>query len=140
MVKKKCSKYTKIWAPPVIWAVLIFFLSSLTVAPSSKILWQDFLIKKSAHIVEYAILTILLYRGFRLSGYDTKRSAILSILIGIAYGVSDEIHQSFTPGRQPRVYDVIFDTIGALLAILILWKLLPRHQKFKEFADKLGLS
>jgi VanZ family protein len=73
--------------------------------------------KKSAHVIEYGIFGVLLYRAFRGSGIDRKRSMIFAVAISIMYGVTDEIHQSFTPGREPKIRDVFFDALGASLAV-----------------------
>ncbi|MEK7188482.1 MAG: VanZ family protein [Patescibacteria group bacterium] len=129
------------WVPPLIWGGVIFLFSSLARVRTSDIYWQDFLLKKSAHIIEYAILTILLYRAFRNSQVKgAKRAMIYSILISIFYSITDEIHQSFVPGRESRIRDVVFDTIGASLAIYVIWKLLPKApQRLKLLAKKLQL-
>ena len=43
----------------------------------------------------------------------TATKGLVAVLLALAYGISDEIHQSFTPGRSPDVMDVVADTIGA---------------------------
>ena len=57
-----------------------------------------------------------------LSTYKIKENwrMILSILLGMIYAVSDEIHQSFTPGRSPRIADVYIDTLGVILGVLLI--------------------
>jgi len=130
----------KLWAPVVLWAAVIFLFSARTTNPVSQIYWEDFFVKKSAHIVEYAILTILLFRALKESGVSKKDAGIYSIILAVLYGVSDELHQSFTPGRDSQVRDVIFDTIGSILAIYVIWKLLPKAPKrLKNWAKKLQL-
>ncbi len=114
---KKVKKIIKYWAPPVLWAGVIFILSSFPTLETSEIYWQDFILKKSAHMIEYGLLTILLYRAFKNSGAGVRKAAIFSILIAVVYAITDEFHQSFVPGREPRARDVIFDTIGSILAI-----------------------
>jgi len=56
------------------------------------------------------------------SDIEKKKAIWLSILIAFLYGLTDEFHQSFTPGREPRIRDVAFDTIGASLSMLLIWK------------------
>lgn len=102
------------WAPPLLWAIVIFLFSSLSVQPAARVYWQDFLIKKTAHVIEYGILAVLLYRALRREGIAKPKAGVVAILISIFYGVSDEFHQGFTPGREPRARDVAFDTIGAI--------------------------
>lgn len=110
------------WLPVFIWAFLIFYLSSLPIPAVSAVGWQEFAVKKFAHMVVYGVLAILLYRTLKFE--NIRRAAILSVAISALYGVTDEYHQSFTPGRGPSIKDVIFDTIGAYLAVYVLWKYL----------------
>lgn len=116
-MRQKILFRLSLWTPPVIWAGLIFLFSSLTVTPTSEFYWKDFIIKKTAHIVEYGVFATLLYRALRGSGVEKLNAALISILIAVVYGATDEFHQSFTPGREPRVRDVVFDTIGAVAGI-----------------------
>ena len=110
------------WLPPIIWALIIFSFSSLQVGSSNEVYWKDFVIKKTAHLVEYAILAILLYRAMVNSEIDKKKALIASIVMAGFYGLTDELHQSFTPGREPRIRDVVIDTIGASFGGIIYKK------------------
>ncbi|OGM31672.1 hypothetical protein A2803_04555 [Candidatus Woesebacteria bacterium RIFCSPHIGHO2_01_FULL_44_21] len=115
----------RFFLPVILWAGVIFAFSSYPTGTTTEIYWQDFIIKKMAHMVEYGVLTILSYRAFWNSG-DGKRNAMISaVALAVFYAITDEIHQSFTPGREPRARDIIFDTIGALGVAFIIWKLLP---------------
>jgi VanZ family protein len=70
---------------------------------------------KMGHFAGYAILAVLLLRalaGGRVSGV-TWRTAMLAILGSTLYGVSDELHQHFVPGRTPDIADVRADLLGA---------------------------
>jgi hypothetical protein len=135
------KRIIKLWVPPVIWAVVIFLLSSRPVIPASQIFWKDFIVKKSAHVIEYAIFTVLIYRALKESGVKKYNAGLAAILISVIYGATDEYHQSFTPGREPRVRDVFFDTIGSVFSIYLLWNLLPNLPlKLKAWAKKLHLT
>ena len=135
------KKIIKLWAPPVIWAVVIFLLSARAVTPASQIYWKDFIVKKTAHVIEYGILATLLYRALKESGVQKHNAGLIAILIALIYGATDELHQSFTPGREPRVRDVFFDTIGSVLAIYWLWNWLPKAPKrLKIWARRLQLT
>ncbi|MFC1625220.1 VanZ family protein [Patescibacteria group bacterium] len=137
---KKIKKLFSFWLPPVLWASLIFYLSSRSLPPTSEIYWKDFIVKKSAHIIEFGIFSTLLYRAFRSSGLNKKNSGIFALALAIIYASTDEYHQSMIPGREPRVRDVVFDTIGASLAIYLIWNLLPKAQgKLKNLVKKLQL-
>jgi len=134
------KKTLNFWLPPVVWALVIFLFSSKPVIPSSLFFWKDFIIKKTAHVVEYGILAALLYRALKEYGVQKYNAGLIAILIALIYGATDELHQSFTPGREPRVRDVFFDTIGAILSIYSIWNLLPKApKKLKTWAKKLQL-
>ncbi|HLD92017.1 MAG TPA: VanZ family protein [Patescibacteria group bacterium] len=125
-------KLLKYWLPPILWGLIIFSFSSLQVGSSNEIYWKDFVIKKTAHVVEYAILAVLLYRAMIGSDVEKKKAIIFSMLIVSLYGFTDEFHQSFTPGREPRIRDVIIDTIGGALGVLTFCKVLEKYPKWKE--------
>jgi hypothetical protein len=143
MQKKKTSiirNFLVFWLPPLAWAFLIFYISSGGVPRAGNSYWVDFGIKKTAHLLEYAIFAILFYRAFKNSGWGRNQSLTISLFLAIFYGATDELHQILTPGREPRLRDVIFDTIGAGTALYLVWKLLPKMPKgLKVLAEKLQL-
>lgn len=100
---------------------LIFKLSSGTVPSASSVYWQDFVAKKAAHIVVYGILALLVFRGLKGEGVETKKALIWAAIVAILYGATDEYHQSFIQGREARVRDVGFDGIGAIAATLFYY-------------------
>ncbi len=125
----------RFFLPALLWSMVIFVFSSFPTGSATNWYWSDFFIKKTAHIVEYFILTILVFRAFWNSGVDKKRALFFAFLSSIFYGITDEIHQSFTPGREPHIRDVVFDTIGAVIAVYSIWRLLPEApQRLKNWA------
>ena len=120
----------------VLWALLIFSFSSQPTGTVSEIHWEDFIVKKTAHVVVYFVLTMFTYRGLINSGVEKKKAGIISIIFSVLYGFTDEFHQGFTPGRDPRIRDVFFDTIGSGLFIYSIWKL-PRYQKLSNVMNKI---
>jgi VanZ family protein len=77
---------------------------------------------KSGHSIGYAILgavTLRALAGARLNGVTWPRAAAALVICAL-YGVSDEFHQSFVPGRTPDVHDVIADCIGAAVAVTLI--------------------
>ena len=84
----------------------------------------DFAIRKAAHVTEYAILGLLLYRAFRGGRIPFRhRDAALTLLLGALYAASDEYHQSFVPGRWATPEDAMIDTAGVTLGLaLSLWR------------------
>lgn len=101
---------------------LIFFLSSRPSVQASAVDWQDFTLKKTAHFIEYFVLAVLLFRSFRYTvAASLKVLLLVTFTITILYATSDELHQSFVPGREPHIRDVTVDTLGALTAIWLIY-------------------
>ena len=77
----------------------------------------SFCVRKAAHISEYIILFILVYRVIVI--YIKKEKARLyAVIIIFLYASSDEFHQYFVPGREAAFRDVLIDTSGGLIAML----------------------
>lgn len=116
-------KKIKYWLPAVVWASLIFYMSSRSSIKTVDVYWQDFLIKKIAHFTEYFIFSVLVYRALsNTTNLSKKKSLVLSFIITVIYAASDELHQSFIPGRESRIRDVVIDSIGSASALLCLDK------------------
>ena len=134
------KKVLTFWFPVILWTSVIFLFSAKPTPVTSEIIWQDFIVKKTAHIIEYAILATLLYRALINSGVVKKDAGIIAIILAILYGVSDEFHQSFTPGREPKVRDIFFDSFGALTAVYLILNYLSRAPKIvKNWAKSLRI-
>ena len=71
----------------------------------------ELLLRKGAHMAEYAVLFLLLFRALRLSG--VRRPGLTALLLSAAYAATDEFHQMFSEGRGPSPLDVLIDTAGA---------------------------
>ena len=83
---------------------------------------SEFFVRKLAHFSEYALLGISLILPVIVYYSDRFRRKILSLIAWgfcAAYAVSDEFHQSFSPGRSPQLRDVVIDSCGALTGILL---------------------
>jgi len=98
--------------PVLAYALLIFFLSSLQSFGHEVQFFRGF--DKMVHFVEYFFFGGLICRWFTVMGGTRKRrmAFILTILIGTGYALSDEWHQSFVPGRDASLWDVLFDAMG----------------------------
>lgn len=79
---------------------------------------SQLLLRKSAHMLEYFILCLLIYN--LIKDYLNLKM-ILSILISFLYACTDEIHQFFVVDRGPSFYDVLVDTLGAILAMILIY-------------------
>ena len=99
------------WLPVVAWAALIFAMSSIPDLGTGLGGW-DLVLRKLAHAAEYAVLGALLVRAVRRE--------VPAAALGIAYALTDEIHQAFVPGRQGRPLDVLIDAAGVLLGVFVL--------------------
>lgn len=103
------------------WMAIIFYLSHQpTLGVPSLFENQD----KVMHAGAYGLLAALILGAMplRFPGY-TRQQAWLSVMLASLYGISDEFHQSFIPGRSPEVGDWMADTLGALLATILLAQL-----------------
>jgi VanZ family protein len=92
----------------VVWAAVIFALSSIPSLGTGLGGW-DLVLRKLAHIAEYAVLAFLLRRVL---------STPWAFAAAVAYAISDELHQTFVRGREGRPRDVLIDAIGIVLGLL----------------------
>lgn len=139
-MRKKIVFLFVYWLPPVVVAGIIFKLSSGTVPKASNVYWQDFAVKKIAHVVIYGILAVSIYRALVAEGLSRKKAAIFAFLIATLYGGTDEIHQHFTQGRESRLRDVGFDGLGSMVSIFFTIKILPKLPKeFVELGKRLEI-
>ena len=99
----------RLWAPVVLVAAIIFAFSSVPSLGTGLGTW-DLVLRKLAHLSEYAVLGALLQRALSRSP--------LAILIGALYATSDEIHQHFVRGRHAAWYDVVIDTVGVTIGVV----------------------
>ena len=105
------SRLASAWIPVVLWAGLIFGLSSIPSLSTGLGTW-DLVLRKLAHTIEYAVLGLLLLRAL---GRELP-----AFLAGVAYAASDELHQRLVPGRHGALYDVAIDALGVLIGVLAL--------------------
>src|SRR6266571_4022682 len=100
------SRALSLWIPVVAWAAVIFALSSIPSLSTGLGTW-DTILRKGAHVTEYAILGALLLRAL---GRETPVLAV-----AIAYAATDELHQHFVRGRHASALDVLIDAVGITL-------------------------
>ena len=116
------KKLAFLWLPVLLWMGLIFYLSSipnLAVGEGT----VDFVTRKPAHIVEYAVLLLLLFRAIRESFGKFWRFWEIAVgagMISFLYGITDELHQSLTPTRSGKITDLGFDLLGIFLGLVVL--------------------
>jgi len=103
------------WLPAVLYAVVIFYLSSLSKPPAVEELIGLKFSSLIKHYIEYLIFGFLLF--YAVWKYD--RRVLLVILIGAVYAASDEIHQFFVPGRIMDFMDFLLDFFGILTSVIV---------------------
>ncbi len=133
--------WLRAWWPAFLWAAIIFtgstdsFSSDTTshyvgsllrwLIPSigqASVELIHHVIRKSAHVCEYFIFCLLLYRGLHgvRRGWQLAQ-AVLAVGIAAAYSVLDEIHQSFVASRGASGWDSLLDTSSALVAFVVIF-------------------
>ena len=134
MVTKKTSILR--WTMLVLWMCFIFYMSSRSGSESQEqsdlvlsILnffglqlnesiknIASFIVRKTAHVTEYMILYILIFRVVTLYS-NTKKQKLIALFCMVLYASTDEIHQLLVPGRSGMVRDVFIDSIGGIIGV-----------------------
>ncbi|MFN2622594.1 MAG: VanZ family protein [Chthoniobacterales bacterium] len=128
-------RFLKYWLPVLAWMIFIFVGSTdlLSAEHTSRFIgpflrWfapdvsdatiasVQFIVRKCAHLTEYAILAALLYRAFR---QHRDRVFRIAFIIAALYAALDEFHQSFVASRTASPWDVTIDCAGALIGLLL---------------------
>jgi VanZ family protein len=145
----KC--FLKYWLPLFIWANVIFvgstnlmsaghtsrflvpFLLWLKPGMSPQTIWVILVAaRKCAHMIEYAVLALLLWRAVRNTPVLGAKMLVAfgAVMLGCAlFAASDEFHQTFVKSRTPSVRDVLLDIAGAILGLLVGASLARRSPK-----------
>jgi VanZ family protein len=130
------------WLPVLVWMGIIFYISHqdsdstgqngdifmflfnlLNLDPVRMVeLKVPLYLRKLAHVIEYFVLFLLLAR-LNFQYFKMPKVAWMSLVVTILYAISDEFHQTFIPGREGKISDVGIDSLGAILAlgVLFLW-------------------
>lgn len=130
-------KKIKYFIPSIFLMILIFMFSHQTGSESSGlssqiVLWiqtylhtpiSEFIVRKAAHMSEYALLTLTLIYGFYKNHYPIQKIMIYSLIGTFLYACSDEMHQLFIGGRAGQFTDVLIDTCGGCLTIIFYYVL-----------------
>ena len=122
------------WLPVVVWAAVIFTLSSIPSLGTGLGAW-DTVLRKAGHMTEFAILGALLFRAL---GRELP-----AFVAGVAYAVTDEVHQHFVEGRHASAIDVALDAVGVALGIYAanrLFKPRPRDRPPDMAASDISLQ
>lgn len=145
------------WLAVIVWMSVIFYLSHQVASDSSQLSsgitefvvnsinqivpklnleleQMSFFVRKAAHFTAYFILGVLLFHAFGRMGIVSMRGGAFSFVIAVLYAISDEVHQLFIPGRSGEVRDVLIDSSGALMGIIVylVILLIIKRKKLKE--------
>ncbi|HSE92706.1 MAG TPA: VanZ family protein [Methylomirabilota bacterium] len=127
------------WLPPLAWMAVIFVLSTDVGSSEHTRSWLEpvfravrpwatdvqvravhAVVRKAAHVIEYAILAVLWFRAFaRGRAWPPAKAASAAFGLAAAWAVVDEAHQAFVASRGAAAGDVLIDTIGAAAAALV---------------------
>jgi len=121
------KRFLLFWLPVLVWAGLIFWLSSLRVTPEPEAVrgfpgWSQ-----EAHFTLYLVLGALLCRAISTLQTTSRIRMLLPMVAGALYAISDEVHQHFVPGRQADIMDLIVDCAGLAAGILLAFFSLAVH-------------
>jgi VanZ family protein len=108
------------WLAVILWMGAIFAVSDIPSIATPLEPIYDFTFKKLVHVMEYGILTALLFWAMRIHITHKGQALVMATLVAILYAVSDEWHQSFVPGREGTLRDVAIDSLGAIGASMWL--------------------
>ena len=119
--------YLKKWGPVVLWMTLIFVVSAQPTLPAVEDRLLDLVIKKGGHMAAYGVLAGLIWSAVKpVSGKGWLAAVVW--LMAVLYAGSDELHQLFVPGRHGSLVDVMIDGLGALIAVIVLWRFASRRR------------
>lgn len=109
----------KYWFPVYLYLILIFYYSSQPLIPASTYLATKFYIKiYLQHILIYIGLALLIYRALT---HTKTPSQFLVVFATTFYGLIDEVHQYYVPGRTFDLVDIGMDFLGAIFALILIF-------------------
>jgi VanZ family protein len=117
-------------AAALAWMGLIFFLSSQSRLPDLSHSLSDALQDVLGHFFAYGGLALLAF--WALEAFGVSRPALWALVVVLLYGLSDEFHQAFVPGRHPDPFDVATDLAGGVAALLVVTALRRRRANLRS--------
>ena len=122
----------KSFVPVILWTGLIFFFSHQPGLNSGLPNFWDFVLRKSAHIFEYAVLTFLLIRNLEERNLEFKKALVLSAVLAVFYAIFDEYHQTFIAARQGKISDIGIDSLGIIIISWLAWQRNKNKQEINK--------
>lgn len=115
------------WGPAFLVMAGIFVFSSIPSEEMPNFGLLDFLVKKGGHALGYGLLALAYLRGLRGETSEiVARQIFVAWVLATLYSATDEFHQSFVPGRHPAATDVMIDSLGAALALILVVRFLKQ--------------
>lgn len=118
------SSTVTLWGIVAFWYSLIFYLSHIPTSTSASTKTMvggddtlNTIFRFCAHLGVFGVLGVFIYAALMRAFVFSWRKCLTALCCTFLFGISDEIHQSFVPGRYARVQDVLTDTAGAAIAI-----------------------
>lgn len=106
--------------PAIAWMAAIFAMSSRSELPHTPGVSIQFM-AIAGHFIAYGLLAIFVVRALQFEIRNSLNRAMIAFLFTLVYGMSDEFHQSFVPGRDASVGDLVVDGVGALVALAMFY-------------------
>lgn len=121
------------YLPAILWMAGIFYLSDQSGWPRGSLEIGEYLVRKGAHVFEFFVLTIVVFRVVWHHLFRWPVQAFLFAgLVTLLYAVIDEFHQCFVVNREGKLSDVGIDLIGIGLAIGIIYWLYKKNNKYSN--------
>ena len=140
-MKQYAQQFAIYWAPLLIWMGVIFAWSSLSSDSVEELAPELAFIVELAHVGEFAILSALAYWAFRtVKKLPLRLLWIVTLAFTVLYGISDEAHQMFTPGRSASLADVALDAVGGAAGLIFADVLLRVALRRRIVCDGAGFS
>ena len=99
-----------------------FFKKDLTKEQENNIYrYSVYPVRKYAHVFEYFVLYVLVFLYLDCYKMSLKNKLISALVISILYACSDEVHQLFVEGRDGRFIDVIIDSFGSFIGLVLCY-------------------
>lgn len=92
----------------------------------------DTLVRKTAHIFNYCLLTILLIYAYLSIHLSTKQSLLHSFQSSLLFSILDELYQTFVPGRSGMFGDILIDQIGTIIALFLVFLVMRKFTIIKR--------
>ena len=133
------SGFVRYWVPTIGYCLLIFVLSSISTGVHMP---SPFGVDKVVHFVEYGVLGFLLARLIANAQPGFSRLFLLGsvVILATLYGISDEVHQAFVPGRNASPWDVAADGLGGLMGAIVYKRSVHKRDARPGGKRKAGLS